>query len=109
MINDRLELLLSRGKFLIDQFCSRGINTFDWSMHIPARPDKDPDLVFSEIMRIAKNLKAENKRLREAFGNVEILTKNITNDTITIVEDSMRDRLIEIRRITTEALKGEKE
>ena len=57
--------LISRCRILIHDFTQGRMR--EWVMHIPARPNEDPDLVFSEIIERYERTQAENARLRAAL------------------------------------------
>lgn len=40
--------LIKKGKEWIGKLCNSGGR--DWMLHIPARPNEDPDLIFSELV-----------------------------------------------------------
>lgn len=43
--------LIERCEFLIKDFCHNGFKSSEWTMRIPAEPNRDPDLVFGELIR----------------------------------------------------------
>jgi hypothetical protein len=43
--------LMEKCDELITDFCQNGKNAKLWTMHIPAQEDKDPDLVFSQLLK----------------------------------------------------------
>lgn len=42
--------LVNHCDFLIKDFCKNGFKSGHWTMRIPAEPNRDPDLVFSELI-----------------------------------------------------------
>jgi len=44
------EELIKYCEFLIEDFCKNGFLSGLWTMRIPAEPNRDPDLVFGELI-----------------------------------------------------------
>ena len=68
------QYLIDKVDGLIDDFCKNGSKARLWTMHIPAQPENDPDLVFSTLLKRFKEtlkeneqLKSEHKQLLEAL------------------------------------------
>jgi len=66
-----------------------------WVMHTPAEPDNDPDLVLSSALGKAQaaieSLVAENARLREAMGRLDVRASDLTK----AVRECADDRYIQ--------------
>ena len=48
--------LINYSKILIEDFCKKGLKSNLWTMRIPAEPNRDPDLIFSELIARFKKL-----------------------------------------------------
>lgn len=56
---------------LIDDFCKNGNKSRLWTMNIPAQPDKDPDLVFSTLLKRFREVLEENETLKQQIEKIE--------------------------------------
>jgi hypothetical protein len=63
--------LINRVDELIDDFCKNGNKSRLWTMHIPAKPDKDPDLVFSTLLERFIEVLEENETLKQQIEKIE--------------------------------------
>ena len=88
--------LIERCDSLIDDFTKGKMR--EWVMHIPAEPNKDPDLIFSELI-------SRYKRLRDALEEANYWAKGEGN----YATEEPYYSLEMVERTITEALKESKD